>query len=119
MSAIAVVAHLAQGTWEKQIGQALVVGMGTVVIYLCMTFIYSLLLAPRALRKEMVDPPGRYGAILRITPWVKDMDVMQQEAADIIVEISAYLERRNRPGLVEQLSERKRIEDKIELFGAR
>jgi len=119
MSAIAVVAHLTQGAWERQVGQALVVGLGAVVIYLCITFLFNLLWAPRAIRKEMVDQPGRHGATLRITAWVKDLDVMQQEAAGIVAEIDAYLERRKRPGLVEQPSERKRIEDKIELFGSR
>ena len=119
MSAFLVVFGVTQGAWTQQAASAMAAGFGTLVLYLCLTFMRNLLKAPKSIRKERLHPPGRFGAVAYITATIRDTDVMQREAAGIAWEIREYLERRVKPGLAEQPYERQRIEQTIEQFGYR
>lgn len=119
---VAVLTALALGEREWQTyALAVAAGISTFIATYALTFIWNLIRAPKRVNKIYARPPlgSKVLAQMFVNGKVNTIDVMQADAVTIANTIGRYLERRARPGLVEQPRERQEIQDQIARFGER
>jgi len=117
-SAAIVAAHLAEGDWQQALEAGLIAGLGSILIFIFLFFLKSLLDAPRRVRRIMASPPG-IQVLGTLTGTVRVSDVMQQHAGRIASEIGDYLDRQNRTGSVPQPHQIQIMRQHIAYFGER